>query len=46
MTHLFERFVQDMQLRDFSESTIRSYTYALKQLAAHFNKSNELIHKQ
>ncbi|MHB2150317.1 site-specific integrase [Calditrichota bacterium LG25] len=46
MTRLFERFVQDMQLRNFSESTIRSYAYALKQLAAHFNKAPELINEQ
>ncbi len=43
MADLFDRFIQDMQLRNFSESTIRSYTYALKQLSAHFNKSPELI---
>jgi len=46
MTRLFDRFVQDMQLRNFSESTIRSYTYALKQLSAHFNKEPELINEQ
>ncbi|WP_457565441.1 site-specific integrase [Caldithrix abyssi] len=46
MTRLFDRFVQDMQLRNFSESTIRSYTYALKQLAAHFDKAPELINEQ
>jgi len=46
MTHFLDRFIQDMQLRNFSESNIRSYTYALKQLAAHFNKSPELINKQ
>ena len=46
MTHFLDRFIQDMQLRNFSESTICSYTYALKQLAAHFNKSPELINEQ
>ena len=46
MTHLFDRFVQDMQPRNFSESAIRSYIYALKQLAAHFNKSPKLINEQ
>ena len=46
MTHFLDRFIQDMQLRNFSESTIRSYIYALKQLAAHFNESPELINEQ
>ncbi len=43
MTDLFDRFIRDMQLRNFSESTIRSYAYAVRQLASHFNKSPDAI---
>lgn len=43
MADLMTRFIQDMQLRNFSESTIRSYSFAVKQLAEHFNKSPQFI---
>ena len=43
MADLLTRFIQDMQLRNFSESTIRSYSFAVKQLAEHFNKSPQCI---
>ena len=43
MADLMTRFIQDMQLRNFSESTIRSYSFAVKQLGEHFNKSPQFI---
>ncbi len=45
MTDLFDRFIQDMQLRNFSESTIRSYAYVIKQLANYFNKPPQCVNE-
>lgn len=36
MTRLFDRIVQDMQLGNFSESTIGSNTYTLKTICGTF----------
>ena len=46
MADLLTRFIQDMQLRNFFESTIRSYSFAVRQLADHFNKSPILSLKE
>jgi len=43
MIDLLDRFVQDMQLRNFSESTIRSYAYAVRQLSVYFNKPPDSV---
>jgi site-specific recombinase XerD len=43
MTELRQRFIGDMQLRNFSEQTIEAYTRAVRQLAEHYNKSPELV---
>jgi site-specific recombinase XerD len=43
MTDLRERFIRDLQLRNFSERTIEAYTRAIRQLAQHFNKSPGII---
>ena len=43
MTELRQRFIGDMQLRNFLERTIEAYTRAVRQLSEHFNKSPEHI---
>jgi len=43
MTDLMGRFIRDMQLRNFSESTINSYAYAVRKLSEHFAKPAEHI---
>ena len=43
MTSLRQRFIQDMQLRNFSPVTQASYTREVSGFARHFNKSPELL---
>ncbi len=43
MTKLRQRFIRDLQLRNFSERTVEAYVRAVKQLALHFNKPPDLI---
>lgn len=46
MTELRERFIQDLQLRNFSERTVQAYVRAVRQLAEHFNKAPDTITEQ
>ena len=46
MTSLRQRFIRDLQLRNFSERTVEAYVRAVKQLARHFNKSPDLISEE
>jgi site-specific recombinase XerD len=43
MTELRKRFIDDMQLRGFSESTIEAYVRSVRQLTQHFHKSPDII---
>jgi len=43
MTELRKRFVDDMQLRGFSERTIEAYVRSVRQLTQHFHKSPDEI---
>jgi len=43
MTELRKRFIDDMQLRGFSERTIEAYVRSVRQLAQHFHKSPNKI---
>lgn len=43
MTELRQRFIRDLQLRNFSERTVEAYVRAVKQLAVHFNKPPDTI---
>jgi len=43
MTPLRQRFIEDMQLRNFSPVTQASYTREVSGFARHFNKSPELL---
>ena len=41
MTPLRQRFIEDMQLRNFSPGTIESYVRNVAQFAKHFRRSPE-----
>lgn len=43
MTHLRNRMIEDMQVRNFSINTQKSYTYQVAQFARHFKKSPEVL---
>ena len=43
MTPLRQRMLEDMQLRAFSPRTQEAYVRAVRQLAAHFRKSPDLV---
>ena len=43
MTSLRQRFIEDMQIRNFSLVTQASYTREVSGFAQHFNKSPELL---
>jgi integrase/recombinase XerD len=43
MTPLRQRFLEDLQLRNFAPKTIRIYLAAVIRFAAHFNRSPELL---
>jgi hypothetical protein len=43
MSALYERMIQDMQLRGFSPRTQQAYARAVRKLAEHYHKSPELI---
>src|SRR6202045_2264743 len=43
MTFLRQRFIEDMQVRNFSLVTQASYTREVSGFARHFNKSPELL---
>jgi len=43
MTSLRQRFIEDMQVRNFSLGTQASYTREVSGFARHFNKSPELL---
>ena len=43
MTPLRQRMIEDMQLRNFSSETQRSYTHYIAQYARYFNASPELL---
>jgi site-specific recombinase XerD len=43
MTDLKKRMLEDMQLKDLSESTQKSYLHSVSQLARHYGKSPDLI---
>jgi integrase/recombinase XerD len=43
MTPLRKRMLEDMQLKGYSTTTQRSYSFVVSQLARHYNKSPDLI---
>jgi len=43
MSTLYERLIQDMQLRGFSPRTQEAYARAVRQLADHYQKSPDLV---
>jgi len=43
MTDLFTRFSEDLQLKGMSDTTIKMYTRAVRQLTKHYQKSPEKI---
>lgn len=43
MTPLRQRYLEDMQLRGLSEQTQRGYVTAVRQLAAYYNRSPDLL---
>jgi site-specific recombinase XerD len=46
MTHLRQRFIEDLQLRNRSPKTIEAYVYHVRELARHFRLSPELLDEQ
>ena len=43
MTSLRKRMIEDMQLRNFSSETQRSYTHYIAQYALYFDRSPDLL---
>jgi site-specific recombinase XerD len=43
MTHLRQRFIDDLKLAGYSKNTLDSYVYSVFKLAQYFNKSPEII---
>ena len=43
MTGLRQRFVDDLQLRNYSPRTVEAYVAAVARFAKHFGKSPELL---
>jgi len=43
MTELRERFIRDLQLRNFSDRTVEAYVRAVRQLSQHFNKAPDTV---
>ena len=43
MTPLRQRFIEDLELRNLSENTVKSYVWSVTQFAEFFGKSPELL---
>ncbi len=43
MTPLRQRYIDDLRLKNFADSTIKVYVHAVSQFARHFDKSPELL---
>ena len=43
MTALRQKFIDEMELRGFSENTMRSYISVVRELARHFKRSPDRI---